>query len=265
MRPRARLYLERRSPKAFPRTALSHDRDNQRNPVFPDLDGPSARRHSAASGAEHYALAFERGMAEHNAEIEAIASDPTRRPSTDTVAALERAAATLNRASHVFWNLTGSSRPRVIRELERDFAPSRRPLRGNRAERADRSAGSRKLEATREPAAQRRAEAPAGLTYESFVAVGRAARPWREEALRRDFLRAGDARRAILQTCSADEWTGYAAGGRRSRRPPAYLRESAARIAEERGHPGSGRSRWRGRASSPSSNYRNETSRCVKG
>ncbi|MBF6331992.1 M3 family metallopeptidase [Nocardia transvalensis] len=65
-------------------------------PPFAEIDG------------EHYLPAFERGMAEHLAEIAAITSGDEEATFADTVVALERSGALLTRVSKVFFNITGS-------------------------------------------------------------------------------------------------------------------------------------------------------------
>src|SRR5947209_18477141 len=57
---------------------------------------------------EHYRPAFARAMAEHRAEIDAIASDASALTFDNTIAALERSGARLRRVPAVFWNLVGT-------------------------------------------------------------------------------------------------------------------------------------------------------------
>ena len=67
--------------------------------------------------------AFDRAMAGHAGEIEAIAANPAEPDFDNSVAALERAGKALSRISALFWNRAGAHSNDVIRELERKIAP----------------------------------------------------------------------------------------------------------------------------------------------
>src|SRR4051812_40259162 len=54
---------------------------------------------------EHFAPAYEAGMAEHAREVEKIASNPARPTFENTVVPMERAGQTLERVSRIFGNL----------------------------------------------------------------------------------------------------------------------------------------------------------------
>ena len=72
---------------------------------------------------EHFAPAFEAALTVHSAEIDAIAADPAAPTFTNTIEAMERAGDALDRASGVFWNLTGSNTNDALQALERDWSP----------------------------------------------------------------------------------------------------------------------------------------------
>ena len=72
---------------------------------------------------EHFPPAFDRGMAEHIAEIEAIAGSPEGPDFANTVEALERSGQLLRRVSRVFNNLTSSATNPVLDAIDRDYAP----------------------------------------------------------------------------------------------------------------------------------------------
>ncbi|HEY5836617.1 M3 family metallopeptidase [Streptomyces sp.] len=72
---------------------------------------------------EHYLPAFERGLAEHLAEVEAIAADPAPATFENTLVALERSGALLNRVRAVFFNLTAAHATPAIRETESRVSP----------------------------------------------------------------------------------------------------------------------------------------------
>ena len=93
------------------------------NPFFEIWDTPFAAPPFAAIAPEHFGPAFERAIAEHQAEIDAIAED-TAEPSFDNViAALERAGRALARVGGVFWNLTAADTNDSLQEIERNMSP----------------------------------------------------------------------------------------------------------------------------------------------
>src|SRR3954469_5482305 len=67
--------------------------------------------------------AFEAGMAQHLAEVEAIAADSEPATFENTFVALEKAGALLTRTSAVFFNLASSLATPEIRAVETEFAP----------------------------------------------------------------------------------------------------------------------------------------------
>ena len=72
---------------------------------------------------EHFAPAFDEGMAQHNAEIAAIA-DSSEPPSfVNTIEALERAGRMLSRVGGVFWNLVSTDATLDLQAIERDMSP----------------------------------------------------------------------------------------------------------------------------------------------
>lgn len=72
---------------------------------------------------EHYLPAFERGMAEHLAEVDAIANS-TEDPTFDnTIAALERSGQILNRTATVFFSIAASDSTDGIMAIETEVSP----------------------------------------------------------------------------------------------------------------------------------------------
>ncbi|MEV4294657.1 M3 family metallopeptidase [Microbispora rosea] len=72
---------------------------------------------------EHYAPAFEQGMAEQLAEVEAIAENPEPPTFENTVEALERSGALLERVSAVFFNQASSDTTPGVQEIQKDVTP----------------------------------------------------------------------------------------------------------------------------------------------
>ncbi|MBD8524527.1 M3 family metallopeptidase [Pseudoxanthomonas sp. CAU 1598] len=72
---------------------------------------------------EHYVPALTRGMAEHRAEIEAIANSKDAPSFENTIVALDKSGALLTRVSNVFFNLSGANTNDELQKIQRDFAP----------------------------------------------------------------------------------------------------------------------------------------------
>ena len=71
----------------------------------------------------HFPPAFDRGMAEHLAEIQAIAGSSATPDFGNTVEALERSGRLLRRVGRVFNNLTSSATNPELDSIDRDYAP----------------------------------------------------------------------------------------------------------------------------------------------
>jgi peptidyl-dipeptidase Dcp len=72
---------------------------------------------------EHYRPAFEAGMAEQRAEVEAIATDPHAPTVENTLIALERSGQLLARVSHVFFTLSSADSTPELHDLEAEISP----------------------------------------------------------------------------------------------------------------------------------------------
>jgi peptidyl-dipeptidase Dcp len=72
---------------------------------------------------DHFAPAFEAGMAQHLAEVDAIATNSEPATFENTFVALEVAGALLSRTSYLFFNLTSSLATPQLRAVETEFAP----------------------------------------------------------------------------------------------------------------------------------------------
>ena len=71
----------------------------------------------------HYLPAFEAGMAEHLAQVQAIATDPAPPTEENLLVALERSGRLLHRVSLVFFNRTSAHTSPALDELEAQVAP----------------------------------------------------------------------------------------------------------------------------------------------
>ncbi len=72
---------------------------------------------------EHFRPAFEAALREHNAEIDAIASNPEQPSFVNTIEALERSGRSLRRVEHVFYNLASSHTNSELQAIELEMAP----------------------------------------------------------------------------------------------------------------------------------------------
>jgi peptidyl-dipeptidase Dcp len=73
---------------------------------------------------EHFPPAFDRALAGHRAEIDAIAGETAPPDFENTVAALERSGRLLARVSNVFYVLAGAHTSEAVQAIERDMAPA---------------------------------------------------------------------------------------------------------------------------------------------
>jgi peptidyl-dipeptidase Dcp len=72
---------------------------------------------------EHFPPAFDRGMAEHLAEVAAISGTAEPPTFANTLEALERSGRLLTRVASLFFNLTSSHTNDALDAIERDYAP----------------------------------------------------------------------------------------------------------------------------------------------
>ena len=71
----------------------------------------------------HFAPAFDRGMAEHLAEVEAIANNPAPATFENTISPLEKAGEVLNRVATVFFSLVGADTNDARKAIQAEYAP----------------------------------------------------------------------------------------------------------------------------------------------
>jgi peptidyl-dipeptidase Dcp len=72
---------------------------------------------------EHFKPAFEEGLKSHDAEIDKIANSIAKPTFQNTVLALEISGENLNRATGIFYNLTGSNTNTTLQKMEEEYAP----------------------------------------------------------------------------------------------------------------------------------------------
>jgi peptidyl-dipeptidase Dcp len=97
--------------------------DTPENPFFADWKTPDGVAPFDHIKPEDFRLAYERALAEHEAEIAAIAADPAPASFDNTIAAMEGSGRALTRVQNVFHVLAGAHSNDDLLELEREIAP----------------------------------------------------------------------------------------------------------------------------------------------
>ncbi|MDL2717660.1 MAG: M3 family metallopeptidase [Acidobacteriota bacterium] len=99
------------------------------NPFFEEWKTPFGMPPFERIKAEHYAPAFEAGIAERKKEVGAIASNPAAPTFANTVEALENGGLALAKVSDVFFTLTGAETNDALQAINKEFAPKLSALR----------------------------------------------------------------------------------------------------------------------------------------
>ena len=95
----------------------------KQNPLVSEWGGPLELPPFGAIKPDDFRPAFDRALAEHRAEIDAIAANPAAPDFENTIAALERSGRTLERIASVFFVLAGADTSDDIEAIERDISP----------------------------------------------------------------------------------------------------------------------------------------------
>jgi peptidyl-dipeptidase Dcp len=96
--------------------------DNE-NPLLTDWTGPFELPPFARIKPEHFRPAFDRTLAKHRSEIDAIAADPAAPNFDNTIVVLEKSGRELERVANVFFVLAGADTSEEIEAVERDISP----------------------------------------------------------------------------------------------------------------------------------------------
>jgi peptidyl-dipeptidase Dcp len=97
--------------------------DDRTNPLLEAWTSPLETPPFAAIRPEHFRPAFDRAMADHMVEIEAIASQTESPSFANTIVALERSGQALDRVSDVFDMLAGAHTNDALMAIEREMSP----------------------------------------------------------------------------------------------------------------------------------------------
>ncbi|MGF1527922.1 MAG: M3 family metallopeptidase [Candidatus Competibacterales bacterium] len=93
------------------------------NPLLSPWTTPFGVPPFAGITPDHFPVAFDKALAEHRGEIDAIAADPNPPTVANTLDTLERSGSALERVSSVFWHLAGAHTNDDLQALERALAP----------------------------------------------------------------------------------------------------------------------------------------------
>jgi peptidyl-dipeptidase Dcp len=104
-------------------SASSPSNPDQANPLLEAWALPGGTPPFPAIRPEHFRPAFDRAMADHMAEIEAIASSADTPSFANTILALERSGRTLERVSALFHALAGAHTNDALMAIEREMSP----------------------------------------------------------------------------------------------------------------------------------------------
>ena len=93
------------------------------DPFFEDWTAPYGAPPLDRIKPEHFAPAYESALAEHTAEIAAIAGNPQPASFDNVVLALEKSGRLLTKVEGVFYNLTSSATNEALQAIEMELAP----------------------------------------------------------------------------------------------------------------------------------------------
>jgi len=93
------------------------------NPFFEEWDTPFEVPPFNEIKNDHYMPAFQKGMEENLAEIDAIVNNAEAPTFANTIEEMERSGKLLSKVQRVFFNLTGSNTNPKLQELQRELSP----------------------------------------------------------------------------------------------------------------------------------------------
>src|SRR5438552_3692950 len=95
------------------------------NPFFEEWSGAFGVPPFSRIEPDHFRPAFDPALAEHEAEVDAIAGAAPAASFENTIAALERSGKLLSRVADVFYALAGAHTNDALQAIEREIAPRR--------------------------------------------------------------------------------------------------------------------------------------------
>ncbi len=106
-----------------PNKTMSETATQQDNPLFSPSPLPFEAPDFDAIKIEHFRPAFEEGMKQDLADHEKIANNKEKPTFENTIVAMEKSGALLQRTSSVFYNLTSAHTNKKIQEIQSEMAP----------------------------------------------------------------------------------------------------------------------------------------------
>jgi peptidyl-dipeptidase Dcp len=104
-------------------SADANDVSAMSNPFYTESTLPLKYPHFDRIEDSHFGPAFDRGMADHLEEVEAIANNPEPASFENTILALEKSGEILDRVATVFFNLIGTDTNDTRQALQAEYAP----------------------------------------------------------------------------------------------------------------------------------------------
>src|SRR5215510_13985354 len=101
----------------------SPDSSHVSNPLLTTWTGPFELPPFSSVRPDHFRPAFDRALADHRAEIDAIAGNPAEPSFDNTIVALEASGRELERVANLFFVLAGADTSDQIEAVERDVSP----------------------------------------------------------------------------------------------------------------------------------------------
>src|SRR5262245_2890523 len=108
---------------AFPPTATPNGSQDQSNPLLDEWTPPDEAPPFPAIRPENFSPSFDHAMADHIAEIEAIATCAAPPSFANTIVALELSGRAFDRVSAVFHALAGAHTNDALMAIEREMSP----------------------------------------------------------------------------------------------------------------------------------------------
>ncbi len=117
------LYAADADPPADSRAVADPGQSKAVNPLFAPSPLPYQFPQFDKIHNEHYRPAFEKGMNEQRAEIDAIANNPQAATLDNTIVAMERSGQLLTRVSRVFFSQSGTNTNDEMQKIQAEMAP----------------------------------------------------------------------------------------------------------------------------------------------
>jgi peptidyl-dipeptidase Dcp len=102
---------------------MTSQRSSADNPLLAEWAGRFGLPRFAAIKPDHFRPAFDRALAIHRAEIDAVAGGETPPSFDNTIAALEKSGRDLDRVSNLFFVLAGADTGEALEAVEREMSP----------------------------------------------------------------------------------------------------------------------------------------------